>query len=98
MIIVPQSQETLLPLESAEKVFIHQTDMGYCIIRAQLRANEFVTLGAYKDHDRAKEVLEEITDIYASYKYIPGGPMATADFFVQPQAIIPPKAYRMPEG
>jgi len=91
MIIMNQKRDVLLNFGMLQTIYAHDG-----LVRTDVQGAK-LTLGEYVDQRRAREILDEIVDVYASYMNRPGGPMATVDFYVQPQTFIPHKVYRMPE-
>lgn len=104
MLIMSQNRKCLFNLGKAGTVFLSSMYGGYeegkpVKVLASFPLAEDVTenLGEYESEARAMEVLGEIVDEYGKYLKTEGGPLATANFYVQPFAFAPPKVYKMPE-
>lgn len=103
MLIMSQSRNSLLNLESVGEVFLSSAfgdyNGGPVKVLASYPLAEDVTanLGEYESEARAMEVLEEIVNEYGKYLKTDGGPLATANFYAPPFAFTPPKVYKMPE-
>jgi len=95
MIIMTQDQKTLLPIGAVEKIFIHKVNEKYCLIRAQIREADVVTLGLYSSADRVTEVFNDIAETYEK-GYTRAG-IATSNAYEAPTLLNPPRFYRMPE-
>lgn len=98
MLIMSQSRDSLLNVESTSEIFLSSSfgeySGGPVKVLASFPLAEDVTanLGEYESEARAKEVLEEIVNEYGKYLKTDGGPLAT------PFAFAPPKVYKMPES
>lgn len=104
MLIMSQSRDSLLNVESTSEIFLSSSfgeySGGPVKVLASFPVAEDVTanLGEYESEARAKEVLEEIVNEYGKYLKTDGGPLATANFYAPPFAFAPPKVYKMPES
>ena len=62
MIIVSQDKEEIVNFDKVESIWIDSDEEGRFTIEATADTNS--TLGYYKTKERAKEVLQEIIEIY----------------------------------
>lgn len=101
MLIYDQDRESFIMLDQMKQCFIKKNNPkevppAFCVT-AEAGNDWWVELGQYSTHERAKEVLKEIVEEYAKYKYTDGGPLATVEYFIQPFGYTEPKVYCMPE-
>ena len=56
-----------------------------------------IILGAYSTDEKAQKVMDMLRKEYCEHYFAKGGAMATANFYVQPFAFIPPKVFQFPQ-
>ena len=101
MIIVSQEQNEILNFNNIMNIQVTNCEEdGYLISAGFIvgRDDNYRDLGYYKTEERAKEVLQEITQKYSSYLKLEGGPaILQGQMDIQPNIFNIPKVYEMPE-
>ena len=90
MLIMSQSRNSLLNLESVGEVFLSSAFGDY-------NGGPVKVLASYPLAEDVTANLREIVNEYGKYLKTDGGPLATANFYAPPFAFTPPKVYKMPE-
>lgn len=101
MIIVSQEKDEILNFNNIMNIQVTNCEEdGYLISAGFIvgRDDNYRDLGYYKTEERAKEVLQEITQKYSSYLKLEGGPaILQGQMDIQPNIFNIPKVYEMPE-
>ncbi len=101
MIIVSQEKDEILNFNNIMNIQVTNCEEdGYLISEGFIvgRDDNYRDLGYYKTEERAKEVLQEITQKYSSYLKLEGGPaILQGQMDIQPNIFNIPKVYEMPE-
>lgn len=101
MIIVSQEKDEILNFNNIMNIQVTNCEEdGYLISAGFIvgRDDNYRDLGYYKTEERAKEVLQEITQKYSSYLKLEGGPaILQGKMDIQPNIFNIPKVYEMPE-
>lgn len=98
MIIVSQDKEKIVNFDNLTQVYITQDEEETAyFIRYETVDSLYDDLGKYETEERAKEVLQEITQKYSSYLKLEGGPaILQGQMDIQPNIFNIPKVYEMP--
>lgn len=59
--------------------------------------DNFATIAEYSTEAKAQKAMEMLREEYGKHFFGQGGAMATANFYVQPFAFIPPKVFQFPQ-
>lgn len=101
MIIVSQDKTEIINFDNVININITDCEEDGYLISAGFvvgRDDNYRDLGYYKTEERAKEVLQEITQKYSSYLKLEGGPaILQGQMDIQPNIFNIPKVYEMPE-
>ena len=101
MIIISQEKDEILNFNNIMNIQVTNCEEdGYLILAGFIvgRDDNYRDLGYYKTEERAKEVLQEITQKYSSYLKLEGGPaILQGQMDIQPNIFNIPKVYEMPE-
>lgn len=94
MLIVKQRRSGIVNLDCMEEVFVAERDYdtaddGYGVY-ARAASGKCVTLGEYKDEERAETILEEILETYQT----PTFKVDTMNFIIRTDSAV---VYEMPE-
>ena len=104
MIIVSQDKKEVINFEKILSVkLFHDDEDNECLYEIYTTVNapgdNYILLGQYKTEERAKEVLQEITQRYCSYLELTGGPAIVREQMdMQPNIFNIPKMYEMPQN
>ena len=71
MIIVSQDKEEIVNFDNVESIWINVDGEGSFTVEATVNTN--TTLGYYKTEERAKEVLQEISDVIECWENLKVG-------------------------
>ena len=101
MIIVSQEKDEILNFNNIMNIQVTNCEEdGYLISAGFIvgRDDNYRDLGYYKTEERAKEVLQEITQKYSSYLKLEGGQaILKGQMDIQNNIFNIPKVYEMPE-
>ena len=101
MIIISQEKDEILNFNNIMNIQVTNCEEdGYLISAGFIvgRDDKYRDLGYYKTEERAKEVLQEITQKYSSYLKLEGGPaILQGQLDIQPNIFNIPQVYEMPE-
>lgn len=107
MIIVSQDNMEIFNFEEIFRLYVDNwsneefaTEPDCFCIKAEKSSDNMICafLGEYKTEERAKEVLQEITQEYSSYLKLEGGPaILQSQMDIQPNIFNIPKVYKMPK-
>ena len=56
-----------------------------------------IVIARYSTSEKAQKVMDMLRKEYCEHYFAKGGAMATANFYVQPFAFIPPKVFQFPQ-
>ena len=68
-----------------------------CIYCHNLSSPKGTKLAEYSSKEKAEKAMEMLRKEYGKHFFGQGGAMATANFYVQPFAFIPPKVFQFPQ-
>ena len=68
-----------------------------CIYCHNLSSPKGTKLAEYSSKEKAEKAMEMLHKEYCEHYFTKGGAMATANFYVQPFAFIPPKVFQFPQ-
>lgn len=95
MIIVNQAKDEIINFEKMNNIYVSSSEE--VIACADMEDCVYV-LGKYSTEERAKEVLQEIVNVYSSYLNLRGGKsLMSRAMDIPPNIFNIPKVYEMPE-
>lgn len=98
MIIVSQDKKRIINFKNITDINIEFIHSDYELRASFIGECESFNIGNYEEEERAKEVLQEITQKYSSYLKLEGGPaILQGQMDIQPNIFNIPKVYEMPE-